>query len=125
MRVKQKQRGVSPIGVLLIMIVAGFFIMCAVKIVPLYQDFYLAKGVLDNLEDEPDMALSVRKIQGVLERRLSMNAVRSLSMDDFLINVDDNMATVELAYEARVALMFNLDVVAKFDHVVEIDLSGR
>lgn len=125
MKLKQKQLGVSPIGVLLIIVVAGFFVMCAVKLIPVYQDYYLAKGIIENLKNEPDVSLGKRKIESIIESRLGMNAVRSLSLDDFIIDVEGDTTTIELNYESRVPLMFNLDIVAKFDHVVEINQAGK
>ena len=126
MILKHKQRGVTPIGVLLIIIVAGFCVMCVVKVMPLYQDYYVAKGIVEDLQKEPSIGtMSANNIKAMILSRLSVNTVRSLSEDAFAVEVDDDLITIEISYEARSALMYNLDVVAKFDHVVEIDRSGK
>lgn len=117
-----KQRGLGMIPMLLIIIAAGFVVLTAVKLFPYYSDDYTVKNVLVGIEEEPNLSdYSTSRIKTLLDKRLSVNAIRHLSSKDFVIDANGDDVYISVEYEIREHLFYNVDVVLVFFHEIEIN----
>ncbi len=118
----KKHEGITLIGFLLGLSLAGFFAVLGMKIVPMYTEYYNISKSLDGVANEVGLANKTNyEIKSALFKRLQTNYVRSLSEKDVKI-VRKNGVRVSIDYEVRKGLIANLDVVGKFDK--EVLLSG-
>ncbi len=122
MRGVTKQRGMSATGFLIIAVVAGFFLLCFFKLFPIYSEYLVVKGVVDSLPEEMSSpSVSKSDIRNAIDRRFQVETPKFVTIEDIDIEEVADGFNLVLDYEVREELMFNLDIVAKFYHEVDID----
>jgi hypothetical protein len=121
---RNRQNGMTYLGMLIMLIVIAFFAIVLIKVVPLYMEHFKVKSSLDSLAHEAkdnQALLSPQEIEKLLLNRLSINDVQHVTRDDIKITREGRKTVVEVGYEARVTLFDNLDLVARFpDNRVEL-----
>ena len=120
---ERTQKGITLMSFLMVLVVVGFFAMMAMKLFPMYSEYYSVKRVMDELAATPKSAsMSGQQIQTELERRFNIGYVESVKKEHIKVIRAGRGSQLNIAYEVRVPLLGNLDAVGKFDNTV--DLSG-
>lgn len=119
----RNQKGITLMSFVVVLVVVGFFALVAMKLFPIYSEYYNLKGVMDEIGATPNSAsMTPAQIQADLDRRFNIAYVESVKKEHIKIVRNGRSAQLNIAYEVRKPLFGNLDVVAKFDRTV--DLSG-
>ena len=112
---KRTQRGITLIGFVIVLGLVGFFAYIAMKLVPMYSEFYAVKSALKGLQAEPGIAnRDPAKIQDLFFRRLYISYAENVKPEHVKIERVDGGWNMRVDYEVRKPLMANLDVVGKF-----------
>jgi Tfp pilus assembly protein PilE len=112
-----KQRGITLLGFIMVLAVVGVFAFVGFKLFPVYAEYYSAANDLKAACREPDAPkASLQEMRAKLDRRFNISYVDSIivNKDVKLIKVGDNKS-LNIKYEVRKPLIYNLDFVAKFD----------
>lgn len=118
---KQRQQGLTLISWLVIFIVAGFFIMVALRITPVYLEHFAVKQSLESLKNEPFIGRkSVGEIRKLLMHRLNVNSIRHIGKDQIKITRTSGVTNVVINYEERRPVVGNLSIVMTFDDSIEL-----
>ena len=118
-----RQQGITLMSFVVVLVVVGFFALMAMKLFPMYSEYYNLKGVMNELAAQPNSASMTQvQIQADLDRRFNIAYVESVQKQHIKILRAGRGAQLNIAYEVRRPLFANLDVVGKFDYTV--DLSG-
>lgn len=116
-----RQRGMTPIGWILVFLLIAFFVLIALKLVPIYLDSFTVGSVLSDLKKEPGIAtMSPGQVEATIRKRLDINMVKGLSADDIYIEKVGDTLNINAEYEVRENLMGNVDLVVSFDKSVEV-----
>ncbi len=111
------QRGLGMLQWALVIAIAGFFLMFAFKVIPLYAENRYVESALralvgsgDNLEE-----MSNTEITKKLNSFYMINNVRSAGpTENIKIEREAEKTLVTIDYETRVPLMYNIDLVLSF-----------
>ena len=121
MQTALKQQGMTVIGMLLMLIVGGFFALLVLKLGPIYLENYKVKTVLANVESQRDMAaLPTAKIRDAVSQRLYINEVRRLSDKDIKIKRVGQVIEVRIDYEVREKILANVEALVSFREKAEL-----
>ena len=113
---KRTQGGMTLIGFVIVLGVVGFFAYIAMRLVPMYSEYYAVKQALKGLEAEPGIAnRDPAKIQDLFFRRLYISYAENVKPANVEIERVESGWEMHVAYEVRKPLVGNLDVVGKFD----------
>ena len=116
MAMKRTQGGMTLIGFIIVLALVGFFAYIAMKLVPMYSEYYAVKQALKGLQQEPGIAnRDPAKIQDLFFRRLYISYAENVKADNVKIERVDGGWNMSVNYEVRKPLIGNLDVVGKFD----------
>lgn len=116
----KSQRGITLIGFLIVLALAAFFFLIGAKLFPMYTEFMAVKAAMVQVQNTPGSArLSPEQVWKILDRTFYTSYVDSVQRTDVQL-VRQNGYFLRIAYEVRKPLVYNLDVVAKFDHSVEL-----
>lgn len=119
-----KQRGASVFGMLVGLLLLGILITFAIKLGPIYLDDITIQESIESLEKADDLGeLPPSEIRRMLQKRMSVNNIENIDVDDVEIQKEDGALVVSIDYEERADLFRNVDVVASFSHRYE--LTGR
>lgn len=116
MKVVNNQRGISTLGLLTVLLVASFFMMCAAKMLPLYLQAWTVKNTIERtIEDGALSGKSPSAIRSALGRSFTVNQVDAISLKDVKIARTKTGVDIDASYEVRQPLIYNIDFVLRFD----------
>ena len=121
MKIK-KQRGMTAIGWVLVLMLIGFFALIGLSLAPIYIDNFTVASVLNDMKQEPGVgAQSMGEINNTIMKRLDINSVTDVTRDDIFIERSGGETTITIQYEVRKNLMGNVDLVVSFDKAVTVN----
>jgi hypothetical protein len=116
----REQAGVSKFGLFMMFILIMSFITFGLKVVPLYVDHNLISGVCEELIENGEAAnMTATEIRQRVSSTLRINYVTDFDPSSTTMRIENEQAIIIIAYERRVELAANFDVVAKFDTVLQ------
>ena len=108
------------IGFLIALALAGFFFLIGAKLFPMYSEYMAVKAAMVQVQNTPGSArMTPEQVWKILSRTFNISYVESVQRNNVQL-VRKNGYFLRVAYEVRKPLVYNLDVVAKFDHSVEL-----
>lgn len=114
------QRGVSKSGLLLIAVLIGLFFTVGLKVGPLYIDHNLITDVCQELVDNGEASnMTLSDVRNRVSNTLRINNVVGFDLDDIRMRKENGNAVITIAYERRIPMIANLDVVAVFDTTIQ------
>jgi len=121
-----KQRGITLLGFIMVMAVVGVFAFVGFKLFPVYAEYYSAVSDLKAACLEPDSSkATLQDMRGKLSRRFNISYVSSIDLaKDVKLVKNGEVRSININYEVRKPLIYNLDFVAKFDVTVPMTGSG-
>ena len=115
-----RQAGASNLEMLMTFLVIAVFLTFGLKLGPLYFDHNIVTSYTKNLIESGEIAnLNTSELRRKVSDNLLVNNVRDFDVTHILMAKENNKSVVTIAYERRVELFLNLDVVAKFDTVLQ------
>jgi hypothetical protein len=121
MKFMARQRGITMISWLVILMVIGFFIMLGLRLAPIYMQNYTVKNIMTDLQQEPLISRKpVGEIRQMLQRRFDINGIDTLDRDNIKISRSGGETTVEVSYETRQHIAGNVDVVVTFNESLKL-----
>ena len=121
MNMQRNNRGLTLIGFLVVLCVAGFFAYLAMRLLPMYIEYFGVVKAMEMVKNEPGSAQkSVEEIRRDLSAKFDTQYVDDNSVPPQAISVkrEAGGATLRIAYEKRVNFMYNIDLVGVFDKSV-------
>lgn len=121
MRLKHSHRGMTFIGMALVLGLLAFFVTLVLRLLPAYLEYFNVKTSLDSLQDEPGITQqSPSEIKKLVNRRFIINDVKNTGKQDITVTKESGRIDVNIDYEVRTHVMGNVDAVMMFDHTVEL-----
>lgn len=116
MAMKRKQSGMTLLSFVMVLAVVGSVAYFAMRLFPMYQEYYAVKSSLKGLSNEQGVAdMDPGRMKELFFRRLNMNYSNSIKPADVKIERMEGGWNMKVAYEVRRPLVGNLEVVGKFD----------
>lgn len=112
----ERQKGATLYALIVVMTLLGIIIFAVLKISPAYVDNNIISNTLNNMKSEGELAtLSLRDIRTRVSRTMLANRAdwQSDSIDEVEVNGID---FIEVKYEKRVQMFWNIDAIVKFDY---------
>ncbi|QCO68064.1 DUF4845 domain-containing protein [Luteimonas yindakuii] len=122
---KQKQKGMTLLGFVIVLSVVGFAAYILMKLFPMYSEYYSVRQALKGLAQEPGIATQdPARIQDLFFRRLYISYSENVKKEHVKLRRIDNGWQMDVNYEIRRPLVGNLDVVGKFNASQALTRSG-
>lgn len=118
---KAKQAGMGMIPALLVLGTVVIFATIAVKLMPIYVDYWTLSRILkDVATEERSSDPTPAGIRHDLSSRFITNRVEAISLRDIKISNDKEGVVIDARYEKRTPVMFNIDAVVRFDDAIYV-----
>ncbi len=116
-----RQRGMTAVGWLFVLVLVAVFATILIRLVPVYIDGFNVYSSLSSLEsDIQAKGKSPLELRKMLMKRLDINMVRDVKTENISFSRDRNGTIVEVDYEVRRKLFGNLFMVVVFNKSVTI-----
>jgi Tfp pilus assembly protein PilE len=114
---RRNQSGMTLISFVIVAAVVGFFLFIAMKLFPMYQEFFAVKSAMKSLASEAGIAgEQPAQIKEKFFKRLYISYSNNVKPEHVKIeNKGSGQGQVMYVnYEVRVPLVYNIDAVGKF-----------
>lgn len=113
----KSQKGMSVLGVMVMLGLVAFLGSAVFKMLPHYFDYMALEKMITSIEN--DRAAEVRSVPefySYIDKRLTINSIRDFDLKEGLVvKLENGEFRAHLKYEKREPLIENLDLVARFD----------
>ncbi|MCG7982411.1 MAG: DUF4845 domain-containing protein [Candidatus Thiodiazotropha lotti] len=117
----KKQRGLTFISWLVILIVAGFLVMVGIKVTPVYIDHFAVKSALESVKNEPFAERKSKvELRNMVLKRLDINSIRHVTKEHIKVKRGTGSRIINVSYEVRRHIAYNAALVMTFDETVEL-----
>ncbi|MFK8015110.1 MAG: DUF4845 domain-containing protein [Gammaproteobacteria bacterium] len=118
---RQRQRGMTLLGWLFVLGIIAIFAIAALRLVPVYLEYYRVNAVLTGLKTEKaDGSTSKKEIRDYLYNRFNIEAINRLKASDLSVTAKSEFYEVRAKYDARTPFIGNVHFIITFDKKVEI-----
>lgn len=128
MKISKRQRGITLMGFLIVLMVAGFFAFLVMRIGPSYLEYMNVVTAMKGVAAEPGSSTwTTAQVRGALDKRLYINYVNEnhVGPKNFEVKRSGGVNTLSVTYEVREDLLYNLDYVASFEKTIEMTSPGN
>ncbi|MCB1823124.1 MAG: DUF4845 domain-containing protein [Candidatus Competibacteraceae bacterium] len=116
-----KQRGMTVIGMLLLIIVIAFVALIGMKVVPMYIQMFTVKSTIESIRKEPQLAqMSTTDIQNAIQKRFDIGYVENITAKDLKIRNERGSRVLDLVYQDERDLFYGLSVVLKVNETIPL-----
>ena len=116
----RKQNGLTLIGFLITLSIGLFFAYAAMRLTPMYLEYYSLIGALEKLENDPSSkAMAPRQIKQSIQDSLWVSySDDNIEAKHIRISKKSGGVVVRVAYEVRKPFLGNVDIIGSFDRSV-------
>ena len=113
---RRGQAGMSLPGMLIIVIMAGFFVLCAIRMAPAYFEYLSVRDIISRTAVDPESAdKSIGNIRRKFETVFHTNQIDGLKAREIEIYRKDGKTYIDARYEVRLPIFWRIDAVLNFD----------
>jgi Tfp pilus assembly major pilin PilA len=118
---KSKQTGVTLIGFLILLMVAGFFAFMAMKLVPAYTEYMGVTKAMNQMASEGG-GKSAAQVRTDLIKKLDFQYVSddTIGPQDITIKRSGNATELDVSYDKRIPFLYNIDFLVHFEKSVAL-----
>ena len=115
-----KQKGITFIGLVLV-IAAGIFVaIIAIKVTPAYIEFFSVKKIISKIGNEPNFNdMSKKEIQEEFANGANIGYVKVINENDLIIEKRDTGNVVTAQYQVTIPIVANASVLLDFNATTE------
>ncbi|MCX7042739.1 MAG: DUF4845 domain-containing protein [Gammaproteobacteria bacterium] len=114
---KRKQSGITLVGFIIVMVVAGFFAYMGMILGPAYSEYYgVVKAINFVAGEATPNTTDFEPLRKGLDRQFNVGYVESVTGKDAKLIRDKTGNILSMTYEVRKPFLYNIDFVVKFSH---------
>jgi len=121
----QKQQGMTLIGWVLVLALIGFFATLAIRLVPMYQEYYGLIKVMESMRTElKQNNLSKNQVELLLYKKFDTGYIKSVKKENMEILRGKNSAYITkiiIDYEVRKPFIAQIDLIGHFHKEVDVE----
>ncbi len=121
MNMRQRQAGMSIPGMLAIAIMVGFFVMCGIRMTPVYLEYLTVKRIMTQVAEEfKTEEDTISDIRRKIATMLNTNQVYGIQPKEVEVFRKDGKIIIDSNYESRLPVMGRIDMIMNFDDLVYV-----
>ncbi len=111
----KKQHGMSFYGMCIALVIAVFFGMLAIKIVPVYVDNSLMRTAINKALDTQNAGMVESQIRDNISNSMLVNNITGPARHSVSVTSKNGRIIAQSNYEVRIPIVYNIDVIISFD----------
>lgn len=116
----RRQNGLTFLSTLLLLVVIGFFAYLAIKLVPIYLEYFNVTSSLNSLASEQSQGLTRTELRESLMKRLQVNDVKHVDRRNIKIQREAGGHVVSVEYDVQEKFYGNVYLLISFNESVTI-----
>jgi Domain of unknown function (DUF4845) len=116
----RKQRGVTMIGWIFLLIPVAIVLYAGIRLGPIYLNWGKVVRCMDRTADEASGDDPLGVVRAAIEKRLDIEGIEFPDSKDFVFRREGHSWVIEVEYEDGAPLVANVSLVAKFSRSVRL-----
>jgi len=116
----RQQRGMSLIGMLLVMIMIGLVAVVAMQVFPMYSTYFSVKSTIESVRKQPVAQMAIPEIQNAMQKNFDIGYVEIIKAKDIKIRNDRSGKVAELIYDDERELCCKLFITLKINETIPL-----
>lgn len=117
-------RGITLLGFLFVLGILGFFAYLAMRLIPIYLEFYTVSAAMDKVKSEIGLQnASPIEVRKAFMKYLEVDYVSSIEEQHVTVSRERGRPVLRVKYQIEKPFIDKIHLVGKFDRSVEI--TGR
>ncbi|MEZ5609578.1 MAG: DUF4845 domain-containing protein [Rhodocyclaceae bacterium] len=113
---KNKQTGLSLIGVLIVGAILGFLFLIGMRTVPVVTEYMAVKRIMNAIiESNPSPEVPITQLRADFDKRAYIDEVKHVSGRDLVIVKRGNKFEMSVSYARKVPIAANVSLLIEFD----------
>lgn len=119
---RDRQRGMTFLGIMVIVVVVGAWVYAGIRLVPKYLEYMRVAATLEKVRDEysSNPESTEFMLRKAVERHFDIEMVEVIDSNDIEIKREGGTFFMRAAYEDTVPLVSNVSFLVSFDKTVEV-----
>jgi hypothetical protein len=121
----KNQRGMTLIGWVIVLAIIAFFATLAMRLVPMYQEYYGVLQIMNDMKIElQNNNLSKNEVETLLMRRFDIGYIHNVDKEDIEILRGKNTAYITkivIDYEVRKPFIAHIDLIGHFKEEIDVE----
>jgi hypothetical protein len=116
-----REKGITTLGLLILVSFVGLFAFAGLRLTPIYLNYMKVAGVLDGVYEEFDSQNASREaVRRSIVRRFEVESVSAITHREVKVTSEDDGLLVEAQYDHTTEFLSNLYFTVKFDKSVHV-----
>ena len=123
MRAATSQKGLTLIGFAIVLIVVGFFAYAAMKLIPVYTEYFGVVKSMKALQSQAGIeTATIEDIRKKLNVNFDLQYVDESSIPDKNVQLitKDGQRKLRIFYDKDLPFIYNIDLLVHFDNTVDL-----
>lgn len=123
MRMHRNQYGITLIGFAVVLIVVGFFAYAAMKLVPVYTEYFGVIKSMKSLQTEPGIEnMSIDEIRRKLDVIFDIQYVdeTDVPLSAITLITANGQRSLNVTYSVDKPFIYNIDLLVNFNHTIDL-----
>ena len=108
----QRQRGISLVGLIVLIAILGFFGVLGMKIVPTYTEY---RSIMNGIELAKKNGTTVKEIQDSFNKSAEVGYISSISGRDLIIERQGGEFEISFEYEKKIPLFGPASILLEYN----------
>ena len=120
---QHSQRGMTLIGILVLVVVVGSWVYAGIRVTPKYLEYMRIAATLEKVRDEFDANPGSTEfmLRKAIERHFDIEMVEVITANDIEITKDGGAFNMRAYYDDTVPLIANVSFLLEFDKSVVVN----
>lgn len=114
-----RQAGITLIGGILVLVVAGILVLAAARIVPAYLEAGEIGSVMNSMRDDA-RTKPLYDLRDELVNRLQLNSLNDVTLSDFTFSENGEQLTLSVSHDIQKSFIGNLGFVVHYRHSITV-----
>jgi hypothetical protein len=127
MRMHVTQKGITMIGFAIVLCVVGFFAYAAMKLIPVYSEYFGIAKAMKQLQTEPNIETKgIDEIRALLNVKFSVQYVddNTIPKGGYQLITENGQRSLRIAYDKDIPFIYNVDLLIHFSKTVDLAHGG-
>lgn len=113
-------RGITFLSFIIVLVVVGFFAYMAMRLVPVYQEYFSVRQAMNAVAEEAGPNTSPAQIRQSLARRFDISYVENVKPQNIRVVRDARGTQLNIQYQRVTPFVYNIEFLISFDETVEL-----
>jgi Tfp pilus assembly major pilin PilA len=119
----RKQHGITLIGFAIVLVIVGFFAYAAMKLVPVYSEYFSVVKSMKSLQSDADVEnMGIEEIRRKLEPIFDVQYVdeNDVPLSSVTLITANGQHSLNVAYSVQKPFIYNIDLLVHFNYTVDL-----